>query len=97
VVVGFFLEGRLMRISKDDWHQEFCDQQCVRGYCSDHRLIFQFCQSAQKSFEHDEWGRYLVIAGDNECPTCKHDYENKELIRMMEISQRIRENQKGAA
>ena len=69
-----------MRISTSQnyHHGDSCNVgDCQRRYCTDHRLLWNDCDTAKKDW--DGRGRKVWMLG--ECPDCERDFRVKEAQR----------------
>lgn len=82
--MGSLLEAREMRITKEDWHQEWCDEQCDKHFCESHRSIYYGCQSATNVADWDDYGKFLTFDNEGHCLHCISDLAKERLAEMEE-------------
>lgn len=61
-------------------------EECPRGYCPKHRLLYRGCETAYRDMEGDNDvinGTRTFWNTDNECPECDREYKHKKLEREM--------------
>ncbi len=84
-----FRSAGMAKLSREDWHQEWCDEQCETLYCKVHRFIYQWCHSGEAYTDWDEFGKCMEVRNAGNCQHCISDRAKERLAEMEEHKQQI--------
>lgn len=77
-----------MKITTSDNYYDHCGD-CDRAYCNTHRLLWRFCETAQKGMDDTYTNgkpHYIYEWGD--CPICESESRAKQAAREFQAWER---------